>query len=128
MNLKTDKMKIVKYLILLIICFSSCINDIGQPIKEQDSKYRANKISRSEAKQLISGAVAYFLTTCPYASTSGMNFAINWGNLITTNECEQNQFPILSGLSDMEEDGNYFVEGCADYNYLNKKAVHFCIY
>ena len=128
MNLKTNKMKIAKYLLILTICFFLFINDIQQPIKEETLKYRADKISRPEAKKLILGAIVYFISTCPYALTSGMNFAINWGVLLSDKECTQNTFPFLSGISDMEEGGNYFIEGCADYNYLNKKAVHFCVY
>ena len=112
--------------LIIILSFNTCINDIGQPVREAELRMDKNKINREDAKKQITGALAIFYSGCPTNARSGLNPGINWQILLSEKKCKQDTFPGISGLTDLTEGNEYFLNGCADYNYLSRKGIGTC--
>jgi hypothetical protein len=112
--------------LIIILFLNACINDLGQPFREAEHKIDKDKISRQDAKKQITGALALFYSSCPTNARSGLNPGLNWQILLAEKKCKQDTFPGISGLTDLTEGNEYFLNGCADYNYLSRKGIGIC--
>ena len=114
------------FTLLIILLLNTCINDIGQPSRETEYRMNKDKIFREDPKKQITGALAIFYSSCPTNARSGLNPGLNWQILLAEKKCKQDTFPGISGLTDLTEGNEYFLNGCADYNYLSRKGIGIC--
>ena len=114
------------FTLFILFLLNACINDIGQPSRETEYRMNKDKISREDAKKQITGALAIFYSSCPINARSGLNPGLNWQILLSEKKCKQDTFPGISGLTDLTEGNEYFLNGCADYNYLSRKGIGIC--
>lgn len=110
----------------VLFILNGCFNEIGQPLREAELRKDKDKINREDAKRQITGALAVFYASCPTNARSGLNPGINWQILLAEKKCKQDSFPGISGLTDLFEGQEYFLRGCAEYNFLSRKGIGIC--
>lgn len=102
----------------LFLTFTGCfVNDFTEPLIEANYRDQGDKITRSDAQQLILGNILAFSLRCPrFGQDPDRYWSLTWFSMLSSSGCSPDDIFV----------GDTLIRGCAEQHFVNRDDIEGC--